>query len=74
VTITDALGSTSGHDERTAGVLAAAAGSDVLLFTDDAPGELGALEAALRHGSIARADAGASYRRIVALKRRLGVG
>jgi beta-N-acetylhexosaminidase len=74
VTITDALGATSGHDERTAGVLAAAAGSDVLLFTDDAPGELGALETALRHGTIARADANASYRRIVALKGALGVG
>jgi beta-N-acetylhexosaminidase len=74
VTITDALGSTSGHDERTAGVLAAAAGSDVLLFTDSAPGELGALQTALRHGTITHADAGTSYRRIVALKRALGVG
>jgi beta-N-acetylhexosaminidase len=74
VAITDALGSTSGHDERTAGVLAAAAGSDVLLFTDSAPGELGALETALRHGTFTRADADNSYRRIVALKRALGVG
>ncbi len=40
VVITDALGSSTGHDERTAGVLAAAAGADVLLYTDSAPGEL----------------------------------
>ena len=74
VTITDALGATTGHDETTAGVLAAAAGSDILLFTDSAPGELSALRAALGHGQIARAGAVAAYRRIVALKRKLGLG
>jgi beta-N-acetylhexosaminidase len=74
VTITDALGSTSGHDERTAGVLAAAAGSDVLLFTDSAPGELSALETALHRGTIRRADADGAYRRILGLKRQLGAG
>jgi beta-N-acetylhexosaminidase len=73
VTITDALGQSTGHDEQTAGVLAAAAGSDILLFTDSAPGELGALHAALSSGRINRSDAVASYRRIVALKRKLGL-
>jgi beta-N-acetylhexosaminidase len=73
VTMTDALGQSTGHDERTAGVLAAAAGSDILLFTDAAPGELSALRAALRAGQIKRSDAVASYRRIVALKRKLGL-
>jgi beta-N-acetylhexosaminidase len=73
VAITDALGSSTGHDETTAGVLAAAAGADVLLYTDSAPGELGALRSALRRGQIPHADAVASYRRIVTLKRKLGL-
>jgi beta-N-acetylhexosaminidase len=73
VVITDSLSSSTGHDERTAGVLAAAAGSDILLFTDAAPGELPALRSALVHGQITRADADASYRRIIALKRKLGL-
>ncbi len=73
VTITDALGPTTGHDERTAGVLAAGAGSDILLFTDSAPGELGALKSALRSGRLSRANVDSSYRRIVALKRKLGL-
>jgi beta-N-acetylhexosaminidase len=72
VTITDALGTPTGHDEITAGRLAARAGADVLLYTDPAPGELGALEADLRSGRLSRADAIASYQRIVALKRRIG--
>lgn len=72
VTITDALGTPTGHDERTAGVLAARAGADVLLYTDSAPGELAALESDLAHGHLKLADAEASYRRIVALKRRVG--
>ncbi|MBV9915499.1 MAG: hypothetical protein JO153_03280, partial [Solirubrobacterales bacterium] len=71
VTITDALGTPTGHDERTAGVLAARAGADILLYTDSAPGELAALESDLRRGRLHRADAEASYRRIVALKRRV---
>ncbi len=54
-------------------MLAAAAGSDILLFTDSAPGELAALRAALTKGRIARPDADASYRRILALKRKLGL-
>jgi beta-N-acetylhexosaminidase len=72
VTITDALGTPTGHDEITAGVLAARAGSDILLYTDSAPGELGALERALAHGQINRTEAEQSYARIVALKRAVG--
>jgi beta-N-acetylhexosaminidase len=71
VTITDDLGTPTGHDEKTAGVLAARAGADVLLYTDSAPGELGALEQALHRGKLSRSEAEASYQRIVALKRRL---
>jgi beta-N-acetylhexosaminidase len=74
VAITDALGTPTGHDETTAGALAATAGADILLFTDSASRELSALESALTHGRIARADAAASYRRIVALKRELAAG
>jgi beta-N-acetylhexosaminidase len=71
VTITDALGTPTGHDERTAGVLAARAGADVLLYTDSAPGELVALEADLAHRRLRRSEAEASYKRIVTLKRRV---
>jgi beta-N-acetylhexosaminidase len=71
VTITDALGTPTGHDEITAGVLAAAAGADILLYTDSGAGVLAALEAALRRGTVSRTQAAASYARIVALKRRL---
>ncbi len=73
VVITDALGSSTGHDERTAGVLAAAAGADILLYTDSAPGELVALRSALSRDRLSRDEAVASYRRIIALKRRLGL-
>jgi beta-N-acetylhexosaminidase len=73
VVITDALGSSTGHDERTAGVLAAAAGADILLYTDSAPGELAALRSALSRDQLSRDEAIASYRRIIALKRRLGL-
>jgi beta-glucosidase-like glycosyl hydrolase len=71
VVITDALSSPDSHDEITAGVLAAEAGVDMLLYVDSTPGELGALESALERGRITRAQAAASYARIVALKRRL---
>jgi beta-N-acetylhexosaminidase len=74
VTITDALGTPTGHDEATAGVLAASAGADILLYTDSAPGELPALQAALRSGRLRLAEAQASYARIVALKRRVAGG
>jgi beta-N-acetylhexosaminidase len=73
VAITDALGTTTGHDERTAGVLAATAGSDILLYTDSAPGELTALRSALHAGKITTASADASYQRIMALKTKLGL-
>jgi beta-N-acetylhexosaminidase len=71
VTITDAVGTPTGHDEITAGRIAARAGADVLLYTDAANGELPALEADLRSGRLSRASAVASYERIVALKRRI---
>jgi beta-N-acetylhexosaminidase len=71
VSITDALGTPTGHDEITAGVLAARAGADVLLYTDSANGELSALESALRSGRLSRAAAVQSYERIAALKRRV---
>jgi beta-N-acetylhexosaminidase len=71
-TITDSLGSPTGHGEITAGVLAAEAGADMLLFTDSASGELAALERAFRQGKLARTDADASYERIVALKQKVG--
>jgi beta-N-acetylhexosaminidase len=71
VSITDALGTPTGHDERTAGVLAARAGADVLLYTDSAPGELSALQSDLARGKLSRRDAEASYQRIAQLKRRI---
>jgi beta-N-acetylhexosaminidase len=74
VAITDALESPTGHGEITAGVLAAEAGADILLYTDSAPGELRALQTAFQHGQITRAQATASYRRIVALKQRVAGG
>lgn len=74
LTITDSLGSPTGHDERTAGVLAAQAGADMLLYTDAAPGVLYALEAALSNGQISEANADDAYRRIGALKRRVAAG
>ncbi|MFL5823024.1 MAG: glycoside hydrolase family 3 N-terminal domain-containing protein [Solirubrobacteraceae bacterium] len=73
VTITDALESPTGHDKLTAGVLAARAGADILLYTEAATGELDRLKSAFRTGHIRRADAVASYERIVALKRRVGL-
>ncbi len=71
VAITDALGTPTGHDEIMAGRLAARAGADVLLYTDAANGELSGLESDLRSGRLGRAAADDSYRRIVALKRRI---
>jgi len=69
--ITDALGAPTGHNEIAAGVLAARAGADMLLYADSATGELGALESALKAGQISRAQAVASYQRVVALKQKL---
>jgi beta-N-acetylhexosaminidase len=71
VAITDSLGTPTGHSETAAGVLAARAGADILLFTDSAPAELDALRSAIAGGRIARSDAAAAYRRIIALKRKL---
>ena len=73
VTITDALRTLTGYNERTAGVLAATAGADILLYTDSAPGEVTALGDALRAGKITTASADASYQRIMALKTKLGL-
>jgi beta-N-acetylhexosaminidase len=74
LTITDALGTPTGHDEITAGVLAARAGADLLLYTDSAAGELPALQSALRSGKISHSEATASYQRILALKHRVAGG
>jgi beta-N-acetylhexosaminidase len=74
VTITDALGTPTGHDERTAGAIAARAGADILLYTDSAPGALSALQAELRSGALSVQEARDSYSRIVALKRRVAGG
>lgn len=73
VVITDDLGTNTGHSPRDAGIDAARAGADVLLYPGAAGGELGALRRALRRGTIDRAAADASYRRVIALKRRLGL-
>ena len=74
VTITDALGTPTGHDETTAGTIAARAGADILLYTDSAPGELSALQSELHSGRLSLSEAQASYARILALKRRVGGG
>jgi beta-N-acetylhexosaminidase len=72
VVITDSLGAPTGHSELTAGVLAARAGADILLYTDGAPGVLSALESSLGHGTVSQAAARASYQRILALKQKVG--
>ena len=72
VAITDALFSPTGYDEATAGRVAARAGADVLLYTDSAPGVLDGLQSDLKSGRLSRGGALASYRRIVALKRKVG--
>jgi beta-N-acetylhexosaminidase len=71
VSITDALGTPTGHDEITAGRIAARAGADVLLYTDSATGELPALISDLHSGRLSRSAADAAYQRIVALKYRV---
>ena len=47
-------------------------GADVLMFTDPAPRELGALERAPGRGRFKRVAAEASNERILALKRQVG--
>jgi beta-N-acetylhexosaminidase len=73
VTLTDALGAPTGHSQRTAGVLAAIAGADILLYTNSAPGELNALKGALGSHKLSAANADGAYRRIIALKSKLGL-
>ena len=74
VVITDSLTTPTGHDPVTAGVLAAQAGADILLYPTSAGGVLPALERSLRSGRLSRAEAVDSYERILALKQRLGGG
>jgi beta-N-acetylhexosaminidase len=71
VTITDALESPTGQSPVQAGVTAARAGTDVLLYTDEAAGEFDALMNAARRGSLGRGSLEVSYERIVAAKRSL---
>jgi beta-N-acetylhexosaminidase len=73
VTLTDGLGAPTGHSQRTAGVLAAIAGADILLYTNSAPGELPALKGALHSGKLSAGNADGAYRRILALKHKLGL-
>jgi beta-N-acetylhexosaminidase len=68
VTISDSLGAPTGHSDTSAGVLAAEAGTDILLFTNSASRELAALESALAHGQLTHSAAAGSYQRIVELK------
>jgi beta-N-acetylhexosaminidase len=67
VVITDAMVRT-GMNPITSGVLAAEAGADIILYNTDGSGVLPALESAYRSGRLRRANAVASYERIVALK------
>lgn len=72
VTITDApLGPPTSQDEIGAGVQAARAGADILLYTDSASGVLPELQKALNSRRLSRSEAEAAYTRIVALKRRV---
>ncbi len=70
VVITDAMVRT-GMNPVASGVLAAEAGADIILYNSDASGVLPALESAFGSGRLSRANAVASYERIVALKERL---
>jgi beta-N-acetylhexosaminidase len=71
VTITDSPLANLASNEIVAGVRAAEAGADILLYTDSAAGALPALEGELASGRLSRAEAEASYARIVALKQRV---
>ena len=63
------------HPPRSAAVLAADAGVDVLLFAaDDAPGIAAALERAIKSGRLDAAAARASCARVIELKERLASG
>ncbi len=73
VVITDAMVRT-GMNPITSGVLAAEAGADIVLYNTDGSGVLSALESALGSGRLSRANAVASYERIVVLKEQLTGG
>jgi beta-glucosidase len=70
VVITDAMVRT-GMNPDTAGVLAAEAGADMMLYNNPPSGVIPALESAFRSGRLSRANAVSSYERIVALKQRI---
>jgi beta-N-acetylhexosaminidase len=71
VVITDAMVRT-GINPVTSGVRAAEGGADIMVYSADYVGVLRALEAAYQDGRLSRANAVASYQRIVALKDRVG--
>ena len=72
VTITDALESPTGQaSPAEAGVAAARAGTDILLFTDQAPGAFDALKSAAQSGALKRKDLETSYKRILDAKKSL---
>lgn len=72
VTITDGLGSPTGYSEQRAGLVAAQAGADVLLYTNGAPGVLARLMRAATNGQLTSESIMQSYQRIIALKRKIG--
>ena len=69
VAITDALWTPTAHDELAAGILAARAGEDIMIYWQQDQGVLASLEHALGPGTTSRAQALISYERIVSLKR-----
>jgi beta-N-acetylhexosaminidase len=71
VTVTDALEGPTAGSHVDAGVRAAEAGADLLLYTGSANAELDALRAAAVGGRLSRPALEASYDRILTLKRRL---
>jgi beta-N-acetylhexosaminidase len=73
VVMTDAMVRT-GMNPVASGVLAAEAGADIILYSTNASGVLPALESAFGSGQLSRANAVASYERIVALKERITGG
>jgi beta-N-acetylhexosaminidase len=72
VAITDALWTPTGHGELAAGILAARAGADIMMYWGQVQGVMPSLEHALAAGTISQADALSSYERIVRLKRAIG--
>ncbi len=73
VIITDCLRQLTGYPQLESGVLAAEAGADILMLCGGAPGELPALTAAIHTHQLSFAEAASSYRRIIALKAKLGL-